>query len=142
MAERDGTRDLLDLREEWSSSVLAHLFKTGDRFGMIYIDGSHLFEDVFVDAYFAFRLLEPDGIVAFDDCSTKQVRKVVRFLKRNLAKDLPEIDLSIFSPYPRQVYMTARHLDRVQLRAFRLTGNATRPWNSEMVDFYSIRVGC
>jgi hypothetical protein len=31
------------------------------RFGLAYIDGSHLFEDVFVDAYYVTRSVEQGG---------------------------------------------------------------------------------
>ena len=39
----------------------------GERFDMIYIDGSHEFDEVFVDAYYSYRLLSPGGIMLLDD---------------------------------------------------------------------------
>ena len=50
----------------WGASRMA---QDGRRFGLIYIDGSQEFDDFFVDAYLCARLLEPGGIMLFDDRS-------------------------------------------------------------------------
>jgi hypothetical protein len=55
--ERAGLSDFLDFRPEFSSLLLPRLVEHGDRFDLIYVDGSHLFEDVFIDAYYTSRLL-------------------------------------------------------------------------------------
>ena len=34
---------------------------------MIYVDGSHNFEHVFIDAYYSVQLLDMGGVVLFDD---------------------------------------------------------------------------
>jgi hypothetical protein len=59
--ERAGLMGYMDFRKAYSALELPRLVESGARFGLIYIDGSHLVEDVFVDAYFAIRLLTEGG---------------------------------------------------------------------------------
>ena len=59
---------------------LLRLVEKGEQFGLVYVDGSHIFEDVFVDAYFGSRLLAEQGIIAFDDCRDLHVLKVIKFI--------------------------------------------------------------
>jgi len=51
----------LEHRSGLSSQVLPELITEEKSFGVIYVDGSHLFEDVFIDFYYSVRLLEPGG---------------------------------------------------------------------------------
>jgi hypothetical protein len=46
-----GLRGYLDFRPEFSSVALPTLVREGARFELIFIDGSHFFDDVFVDFY-------------------------------------------------------------------------------------------
>ena len=82
--EHAGLIGFIDFRPQLSAIALADLLGQGKNFDLIYIDGSHRFDDVFVDAYFAFRLLRKDGIVLFDDCSTDDVATVPEFRKQQL----------------------------------------------------------
>ncbi len=50
-----------------SRRVLLDLQERAEAFDFVYVDGSHLALDVLVDAALVWRLLEPDGIVVFDD---------------------------------------------------------------------------
>lgn len=52
-----------------SFDALNNLYFTGkvNYFDFIYIDGSHLPEDVLADAVLSFKLLKPGGIIGFDD---------------------------------------------------------------------------
>ena len=59
--ERAGLSDLVEVMQEPSCRVLPRLLSSGRQFGIMYVDGSHLFEDVFVDAYFGARLLTDGG---------------------------------------------------------------------------------
>jgi hypothetical protein len=106
-------------------------------YDIIYVDGSHLFEDVFVDFYYATRLLAQGGVMAFDDSSDPHVRKVVRFVSRNFHFAYRPLDLG---PYRADRasglrYRAAKALGRVQLTAFQKIGPATRAWNSPYRDF-------
>jgi hypothetical protein len=135
--ERAGLAAFLDFRPERSSIGLPRLLSSGARFGLIYIDGSHLFEDVFVDGFFASRLLTERGIVVFDDSTNPHVHKAMRFIRNNLGQGLEEVDLSIYRPDRRRGirYRIARGLRRVQLTAFRRVGTVDRDWNARYRSF-------
>lgn len=58
------------LYEGLSAEVLAWMIAEDgywESFDFIYIDGSHLAKDVFIDAALSWNLLKPGAIVAFDD---------------------------------------------------------------------------
>jgi cephalosporin hydroxylase len=135
--EDAGLRDYLDFRPILSSLALPRLVAEKAQFDLIYVDGSHLFEDVFIDFYYSTRLLSDGGIIAFDDSSDPHVRKVLRFIKADFQFALDPIDLG---PYRADKgaslrYRVARALGRVQLTAFRKIGPAARAWNSPMGRF-------
>ncbi|HWB02684.1 MAG TPA: class I SAM-dependent methyltransferase [Verrucomicrobiales bacterium] len=65
-----GHEDRIKLYEGLSSEVLAWMASAEgfwQSFDFIYIDGSHLAKDVFIDAALSWHLLKPGGILAFDD---------------------------------------------------------------------------
>jgi methyltransferase family protein len=76
--------------------ILPRLVEENEQFDLVYIDGSHLFEDVFIDTYYTGRLLSQGGVVAFDDCGDPHVRKVLAFLRSNLGDSFEELDLPPF----------------------------------------------
>src|ERR1043166_7728871 len=94
--ERAGLEGFLDLRRSFSSLELPQLLLRDAMFDLVYIDGSHLFEDVFVDFYYVARLLAPGGIVAFDDCSDPNVAKVLAFIRKNLGGAFQEFGLNLY----------------------------------------------
>jgi predicted O-methyltransferase YrrM len=65
-----GHEEQVKLYEGISAEVLAWM-ASGDgfwqSFDFIFIDGSHLAKDVFIDAALSWNLLKPGGILAFDD---------------------------------------------------------------------------
>ncbi len=50
-----------------SRRVLVDLGDASERFDLIYVDGSHMALDVMVDASLAWPLLNPEGVLIFDD---------------------------------------------------------------------------
>lgn len=54
----------LDLQRSLSAVALPRFVEGSKRFDFVYVDGSHLVEDVFIDAYYVARLLADNGIVA------------------------------------------------------------------------------
>jgi predicted O-methyltransferase YrrM len=131
----------LDHRFTWhealSSVALPKLVETGLTFGLIYVDGSHLFEDVMIDFFYASRLVTDGGIIAFDDSSCGHVAKVVSFIRRNLGGMFAEE-----SPYlitaprsPKLKAFAARVLRKQQLTLFRKVGEPVRDWNTPFVNF-------
>jgi hypothetical protein len=121
--ESAGLQSFIELFEQPSALVLPRLLSEGRRFGLIYVDGSHLFEDVFVDAYFCARLLTVDGYLLFDDSSNRHVAKVLAFIDRNqlTLERLPERSLR---------HRIARLVGRRQLTVYRRRGPVERPWDS------------
>lgn len=131
-----GLRGFVDFRELPSAVGLAALMGAGARFDLIYIDGSHLFEDVFVDAYFAAKLLSADGIVLFDDSTNVHVAKVLRFVRRNWREWIAEVDLSPFHADGASLrYQVGKRVGAIHLRAFRMTGQPPRPWDAPLHRF-------
>ena len=135
--ERAGLADYLDYRAAPSSLELPKLVGQNAQFGLVYVDGSHLVEDVFVDAYYAARLLPPGGVVVFDDSTDPHVQKVLRFVRANLAAGLAEVDLG---PYRADggkgaTYRVARLLGRTQMTAFRRVGPVDRAWDARFRPF-------
>lgn len=134
--DRAGLSGYLDFRPQLSSVGLAMLASDNARFGLIYVDGSHLFEDVFMDACFGFRMLDEGGVILFDDSSIDHVAKVLGFVTANWGGWTSEIDLSPHRADGGSLkYQAARRLGKVQLRAFTRTGTDTRPWDVPLKRF-------
>lgn len=56
-------------KKDYSYRILSELIKEGKEnyFDLVYVDGSHLANDVIFDACFAFKLCRPGGVIIFDD---------------------------------------------------------------------------
>jgi len=129
--ERAGLTGYLDHRQAYSALELPKLVESGAQFDLAYVDGSHLFEDVFVDAYFVTRLLAEGGVVAFDDSSNPHIAKVLQFLRTSNRGALDELDLSCYrKDGNRLIYRVAQRFGKVQLTAFRRVGSIEREWNA------------
>ena len=135
--KRAGLDTYVDVRQAPSALELSRLAAADMRVDLAYVDGSHLVEDVFVDAYFVNRMLTDGGVVAFDDCSDPHVAKVIAFLRANARDGLVEFDLRPFRPdYGRSMrYRVARALGRTQMTAFKRIGPVDRPWNAPFQNF-------
>lgn len=134
--ERAGLKRYLDFKPESSSMVLPQLLREDRRFGLIYIDGSHLFEDVFVDAYYSLQLLTENGVALFDDSTIPHVAKVIRFIRTNWSAWIKEVNLASYRPSGNSLdYRIRRRLNRVQLTGFRRVGKGMRHWTSKFEDF-------
>ena len=128
--ERAGLTQYIDFHPRPSSIALGAIAAGGAAFGLIYVDGSHWFEDVFIDAYFGFRVLEVGGLILFDDCTIDHVAKVLAFVSANWSNWTQEVDLGSYRADGASLrYRAARQLGKVQLRAFTRTGNDTRAWD-------------
>lgn len=127
----------LKIYYEPSCYVLPQLIQQGKRYDLIYIDGSHLFEDAFLDAYFALRLLRSGGVVLLDDSSDPHVAKVISFLRSNLRTGIEQIDLTPYrlSNQTNIRYYLARQFGRVQLTGFRLIGEVERAYGTSLINF-------
>jgi predicted O-methyltransferase YrrM len=118
---RAGLEGYVSIDERLSSIALADMYSRQEKFDFIYVDGSHRFEDVFVDFYFARFLLSIDGVILFDDCSDAEVLKVVRFIRRNLSEafeSIPAYKLRDASGVQRVKLDVAERVGKTQLAGF------------------------
>jgi len=121
-----------------SAITLPLLVKQSCSFDMIYVDGSHLFEDVFCDAYFSRQLLRVGGFLLFDDAADAHVAKVLRFFRSNWSGCLEEVNPREYLIPGRREQgreLLRRFAGRRQLAVFRLTKREQRPWDASLNRF-------
>jgi hypothetical protein len=137
LTEKAGLADYLEFIPEKSCIALPELLKAGRTYDLVYIDGSHLFEDVFVDLYFVTRLLNPGGVVALDDSSDPHIAKVLKFVRTNLRDILLPVDLAEYREDQGKnlKYKVGRMTGRLQLTAFKKTNKSDREWNVRFENF-------
>jgi hypothetical protein len=63
----------------YSPEMLLPVFSSGITVDFVYVDGSHIYEDVIVDLS-AIRTLFPDSIISGDDWKWESVRTAVQFV--------------------------------------------------------------
>jgi predicted O-methyltransferase YrrM len=83
LLERGGLDSLVDLIEKPSHQALPELEQAGKRVQFAFIDGSHLFDYVMTDFLCCDRLLDVDGLMAFDDSDWPAITQVIRFAVTN-----------------------------------------------------------
>lgn len=81
---RAGIRALVQLYEEGSEIVLPRLVAAGRRFDLAFVDGSHRFENVFVDLVMCGRLLPEHAVVFVDDSHHAPVAHAIGYCTTNL----------------------------------------------------------
>ncbi len=120
---------------DFSHHALPNLLSRREQFDLIYVDGSHIFEDVFIDMFYGARLLSDGGVILFDDASDPHIAKVLKFVRVNLPA-LEEFDLSQYRPDRGGLrYRLAALLGRQQLVGFRRVSDPTREWNAVLKNF-------
>ena len=97
------------LVQERSQIALTRLLADGFAADAAFVDGSHIFHNVFVDLFFLRELVRPGGLVILDDCNYLSVATAVRYFEVNTGWE-PE---PIAAP--------------TRLRAFRLPKSRTEP---------------
>jgi predicted O-methyltransferase YrrM len=110
-----GLAGLCSLVEERSQIVLPRLLAGGFTADAAFVDGSHIFHNVFVDLFYLRELVRPGGLVILDDCSYPSVATAARYFEVNTG----------WKPEPIAA--------PTRLRAFRLPNPRTEP------DFKSFR---
>lgn len=136
MVESANLEDYVDVRENFSYYVLPQLLAEGKNFDLIYIDGSHLFEDVFIDFYYSNKLLSQQGLILFDDSFDPHIRKVINFIDKNFSQTYEKLNLSyIHSGIKKIKYSLAVKLKKNQLTVYRKRGENERPWNTSFKHF-------
>jgi predicted O-methyltransferase YrrM len=97
------------LIQERSQTVLPRLLAEGFLADAAFVDGSHIFHNVFVDLFYLRELVRPGGLVILDDCSYPSVATAVRYFQVNTGWTIAPVQ----SP--------------TRLRAFRLPMERTEP---------------
>jgi predicted O-methyltransferase YrrM len=132
----EGFSDRFTFYEGYSSLVLPDLIRKGASFDLIYVDGSHLFEDVFLDFYFSAKLLKDGGLLLFDDCRDRHVLKVIKFIKSNYTEFLAEMDYrAVDDPHKPLIKKWGNALGIRQLCGFRKVAEPPRKWDSPLANF-------
>jgi predicted O-methyltransferase YrrM len=104
-----GLGDLCTLIGERSQLALARLLTEQVVADAAFVDGSHIFHNVFVDLYFLRELVRPGGLIVLDDCQWPSVATAVRYFEVNTGWQ------------PQHVS------DQTRLRAFRLPNPRIEP---------------
>ena len=78
-----GLADLCCLMAERSQIALARLLRDGFVADAAFVDGSHIFHNVFVDLFYLRELVRPGGLVILDDCSYLSVATAVSYFEVN-----------------------------------------------------------
>lgn len=84
-----GLSGLCVLEREWSQHALACNGFVADA---AFVDGSHLFHNVFVDLFFLRELVRPGGLVVLDDCDWPAVATAARYFELNAGWQLEPMD--------------------------------------------------
>ncbi|MGH9121856.1 MAG: class I SAM-dependent methyltransferase [Acidimicrobiales bacterium] len=80
-----GLTDLCTLVVERSQVALPHLVSEHLLADAAFVDGSHIFHNVFVDLCFLRELVRPGGLIILDDCEWPSVAAAVRYFELNTA---------------------------------------------------------
>ncbi len=78
-----GLSKLCTLLRERSQLALPRLVNANFVADAAFVDGSHIFHNVFVDLYFLRELVRPGGLVVLDDCQWPSVATAVRYFEVN-----------------------------------------------------------
>jgi predicted O-methyltransferase YrrM len=132
----EGFANQFSLHKKLSALALPALVEDSEEYDLIYVDGSHLFEDVFVDFYYSVLLLRTGGVVLFDDCCDYHVAKVIKFIKSNFREFLSEIDYGgLEDPEKSLKKKIGNLLGYRQIRGFRKISDPPRQWNASFSKF-------
>jgi predicted O-methyltransferase YrrM len=78
-----GLSELCTLLAERSQLALPRLVTEGFVADAAFVDGSHIFHNVFVDLYFLRELVRPGGLIVLDDCEWLSVATALRYFEVN-----------------------------------------------------------
>ncbi len=88
--EEAGVMDLVEYCAEESQIALPKFLSEDRNFDLAFVDGSHLFDRVFLDLIYLGRLVRPGGIIFADDYQALAVAKAISFCLDNLGWKLEE----------------------------------------------------
>ena len=80
--------NLLTFYEGPSYEILPRLESQSESYDFAFIDGSHYFEDIFVDFFYIDKMLKIGGHIAIDDLFLHATKKVIGFALANMSYEL------------------------------------------------------
>lgn len=86
-----GVASMVEHISEKSQIILPQFLSEKRKFDFAYVDGSHLFDSVFLDLIYLGQLVRPEGIIFGDDYQAPAVAKAVSFCVKNLGWKLEEL---------------------------------------------------
>lgn len=89
--EEAGASDLVEYYDEESQILLPRLLSQGQTFDLAFVDGSHLFDRVFLDLIYLSRLVKSGNIIFVDDYQLPAIARAVSFCLKNLGWVLEEL---------------------------------------------------
>jgi predicted O-methyltransferase YrrM len=114
-----GLDKFVQLVEKPSQEALPDLVKERKKFDFVFIDGGHLYDNIFIDFYYADQLLDQNGWVMFHDSWMRSTQMVASWIRKN-------------KPY-RKVKTPCRNLV-----LFQKIGEDSRPWHY-FKEFYTLK---
>jgi predicted O-methyltransferase YrrM len=78
-----GLRPICSLLRERSQLALPQLITEGYSADAAFVDGSHVFHNVFVDLVYLRELVRPGGLIILDDCQWPSVETAARYFELN-----------------------------------------------------------
>jgi predicted O-methyltransferase YrrM len=78
-----GAEELCWLLRERSQLALPRLLTDRMIADAAFVDGSHIFHNVFIDLFYLSELVRPGGLVILDDCEWPSVATAVRYFELN-----------------------------------------------------------
>jgi predicted O-methyltransferase YrrM len=112
-----GLGSVCTLVRQRSQLALPRLVEEGFVADAAFVDGSHIFHNVFVDLYFVRELVRPGGLVVLDDCTLPSVATAASYFERNAKWEPRPIDAA------------------TRLRAFRLPNPPFEPHFEDFTAF-------
>ncbi|GAC1601163.1 MAG: hypothetical protein NVS3B21_28640 [Acidimicrobiales bacterium] len=112
-----GLGEVATLVVDRSQLVLPRLVSEGFTADAAFVDGSHIFHNVFVDLYFLRDLVRPGGLIVLDDCQWASVATAVHYFVVNAG------------------WQQVRLAEPTRLRAFRLPDPRVQPSFEEFRPF-------
>jgi predicted O-methyltransferase YrrM len=109
-----GVAQLVEHHPKPSQLVLPRFLLEGRSFDLAFIDGDHRFDRVFVDLYYAARLVRPGGVVILDDYQLPAIERAASFFTNNVRWTLEELS----PPDPHHQWVVLRTSELPDRRPF------------------------
>jgi len=127
--------DYVEVIEQFSAAALRELIAEKRNYDLIYVDGSHQFEDVLIDFVFCHEMLNIGGVILFDDSTDSHVAKVLRFIQSNYDQIYHPVFLLRGNRKEQLKRRLACMLHKNQLTAFRKVRDGRQNWGKHLNRF-------